>query len=111
MFLERATRSAVLYGAGRIARLSPSSAVNFSWRADFQLHAIEVTEEQRPLITEPLDLSYVGTLVDETLLYALDRIPGVDRDGEVMKLIRTDPPEQPEPVGAAAGAGEPSSEE
>jgi ATP-dependent Clp protease ATP-binding subunit ClpC len=35
----------------------------------------------------------------------------IDRDGEVMKLIRTDAPAQPEPVGAAAGAGEPSSEE
>ena len=53
-------------------------------RADLELHAVDVSKQQRPLATEILDLTDVRTGGDEPLLHLRELSQGADADPEVV---------------------------
>ena len=70
--------------AGALLTGEPPPASLVAGRADLQLHAVHVAEEERPLVTEALDLADVGARLDQALLHVLELVQRLDGDAEVV---------------------------
>ena len=57
--------------------------------ADFELHPIGITEEERPLAAEALDLSDIGSGFYQTIAYGLEGVMRVDGERIVIDRATT----------------------